>query len=65
MLLTVKRGYWSDPPNMPMHVRKTDKYGRYVVDSDGLNIYRSLRGTSNMGSLHQHLTTSYSGRTIS
>ena len=63
MLLTVKRGYGSNSPNMLMYVRKTDKFGRYLVDSDGLNLYRSLRGTSNLESLHQYLTTSF-GHTV-
>ena len=63
MILTVKRGYASDPPHMSMYVRKTDMYGRYIVDCDGLYLYRSLRGTSNLESLHQYLTTSF-GHTV-
>lgn len=43
---------------------KTDKYGRVMVDQDGLPLYRSLRGTSNLESLHQYLTTSF-GHTMS
>lgn len=30
-----------------------------MVDKDGLILYRSLRGTSNLESLHQYLTTSF------
>ena len=30
-----------------------------MVDKDGLALYRSLRGTSNLESLHQYLTTSF------
>ena len=63
MLETIKKGYASDPPHMLMYVPKTDLYGRAIVDSDGLVLYRSLRGTSNLESLHQCLTTSF-GHTI-
>ena len=63
MLDTVKRGYASDPPHMSMYIQKTDRYGRPMADDDGLMLYRSLRGTSNLESLHQYLTTSF-GHTI-
>ena len=63
MLLTIKGGYGSDPPTMSIYVRKTDMYGKYFVDADGLYLYRSLRGTSNLESLHQYLTTSF-GHTV-
>ena len=59
MLETVKLGYASDPPHMRMYIQKTDKFGRPAVDRDGLVLYRSLRGTSNLESLHQYLTTSF------
>ena len=59
MLDTVKKGYASDPPHMRMYVQKTNKYGQPAVDRDGLILYRSLRGTSNLESLHQYLTTTF------
>ena len=59
MLDTIKKGYASDPPHMAMYLPTMDMYGRPMVDSDGLILYRSLRGTSNLESLHQYLTTSF------
>lgn len=53
----------SDPTNIALYVQKTDKFGRNMKDSDGLQLYRSLRGTSNLESLHQYLTTSH-GHTV-
>lgn len=55
----VKKGYGSDPKNLNLYVPKTDSMGRNMVDKDGLQLYRSLRGTSNLESLHQYLTTSF------
>lgn len=63
MLKTIKKGYASDPPNMSLYLPKTDRHGRVVVDEDGLTLYRSIRGTSNLESLHQYLTTSF-GHTV-
>lgn len=60
----VKKGYASDPPGMSLYVEKTDTFGRLMKDKDGLTLYRSLRGTCNLESLHQYLTTSF-GHTIS
>lgn len=59
MLELVKKGYASDPIGMNMYVHKTDKYGKVMLDQDGLKLYRSLRGTSNLESTHQYLTTSF------
>lgn len=59
MLELVKQGFGSDPPNIALYVPKTNKEGRVIVDKDGLTLYRSLRGTSNLESLHQYLTTSF------
>ena len=59
MLDLVKLGYTSDPDKIAMYVPKTDKYGKEMVDKDGLTLYRSLRGTSNLESLHQYLNTSF------
>ena len=55
----VKKGYASDPLNVPMYFKKTNKYGRVMIDKDGLTLYRSVQGTSNLESLHQYLTTSF------
>ena len=63
MLELVKKGYASDPPGMAMYLPKTDSYGRPLIDKDGLKLYRSVRGTSNLESLHQYLTTSF-GHTV-
>lgn len=38
---------------------KTDRFGRIMIDRDGLPLYRSIRGTSNLESIHQYLTTSF------
>jgi hypothetical protein len=56
VLAATRRGEFSDPPEADFHVRKTDKSGREMVDSDGLWLCRSIRGTSNLESLHQKLT---------
>jgi hypothetical protein len=44
VLAALRRGEFSDPPG---------------VDSDGLWLYRSIRGTSNPESLHQKLTKAF------
>lgn len=64
MLELVKKGFGSDPEGLSLYVPKTDKYGKQMIDADGLPLYRSLRGTSNLESLHQYLTTSF-GHTAS
>lgn len=64
VLELVKQGYATDPPNLQMYAEKTDDNGNKMVDKDGLTLYRSLRGTSNLESLHQYLTTSF-GHTTS
>lgn len=63
VLAMVKDGYATDPPGLSLYVEKTDNYGRKMVDEDGLQLYRSVRGTSNLESLHQYLTTSF-GHTV-
>lgn len=59
MLEIVRKGYASDPTHMSMYVPKTNAYGQNMKDRDGLQLYRSIRGTSNLESLHQYLTTSF------
>jgi ribosomal protein S27AE len=56
VLKMIAEGYISDPPGYEFYVRKTDSRGRPMVDKDGLRLYRSLRGTSTLESLHQKLT---------
>jgi hypothetical protein len=53
VLAAIRRGEFSYAPGVDFYVRKTDRYGREMVDSDGLWLYRSIRGTSNLESLHQ------------
>ena len=60
----IRKGHASDPKHMSMYIPKTNNYGQPMVDQDGLMLYRSLRGTSNLESLHQYLTTSF-GHTVS
>lgn len=64
VLELAKNGFLSDPPGLLMYVPKTDINGKIMIDKDGLTLYRSLRGTSNLESLHQYLTTSF-GHTTS
>ena len=59
MLAMVKKGYASDPPSLSMYIPKTNSYGESMVDKDGLVLYRSIKGTSNLESLYQYLTTSF------
>ena len=59
MLAMVKKGYASDPPSLSMYIPKNNHNGAPMVDKDGLVLYRSIRGTSNLESLHQYLTTSF------
>ena len=59
VMALVQNGYASDPSGISMYVRKTNKHGKQMVDMDGLQLYRSLRGTSNLESLHQYFTTSF------
>ena len=59
MLEVFKKGYASDPQGYSMYVTKTNNFRIKMVDKDGLTLYRSLQGTSNLESLHQYLTTSF------
>lgn len=58
VLKLVKDGYASDPSGFCLYVQKTDNSGKQMIDKDGLPMYRSLRGTSNLESFHQD----YEGR---
>ena len=55
----VDKGCTSDPQGHSMYVTKTNNFGIQMVDKDGLTLYKSLQGTSNLESLHQYLTTSF------
>ena len=55
MIDMIRKGYDSDPPNMAMHIQKTDNFRRTIVDKDGLTLSRSIRGTSNIESFYQYL----------
>ena len=57
----VIEGQYSDPPDDMSSVccRKTDDYGRPMTGKNGLTLYRSLRGTSLLESMHQKLTKAF------
>lgn len=59
VLELVKKGYASDPDGVCLYSPKTNRDGKVMKDKDGLPLYRSLRGTSNLESFHQYLTTSF------
>jgi hypothetical protein len=48
-----RKGCYSDPPDLPM-------YEPLYVDADGLQVYRCLRGTSVLESIHQKLIAAFS-----
>lgn len=52
MLKMIKKVYASKPPGMLMYIPKMDKYGRPVIDKDGVALYRSMRGTRKLETLH-------------
>ena len=61
VLKAVLRGEYSDPPDniCGLYCRKKDGYGRDKSDRNGLALFRSLRGTSVLESLHQKLTKAF------
>ncbi len=65
VLVMVKSGFLSDPSGYSFYVRRYNKDGTTMSDKKGLQLYRSIRGTSNLESLYQTLVTcfghSYSG----
>lgn len=58
VLISIRQGYVSDPPGIDFYTRKTDNYGKPMVDRDGLWLFRSFRGTNLLESMHQTLTIS-------
>jgi hypothetical protein len=59
VLVNIRLGYFSDPPGVDFYTRKTDKYGKPMVDRDGLWLFRCFRGTNLAESMHQTLTMSF------
>jgi hypothetical protein len=59
VLTTIKSGYLSDPPGYSFYVRRFRTNGKPMTDKKGLQLYRSIRGTSNLESHHQSLTKSF------
>ena len=61
VLKAILRGEYSDPPGplCEFYCQKTDNYGQYMVDKDGLWVYRSMRGTSLLSSMHQNITKEF------
>jgi len=64
ILVMVKSGLLSDPPGYSFYVRRCNKDGTPKVDKNGLQLYRSIRGTSTLESMHETLTRSF-GHTYS
>lgn len=64
ILVMVKSGLLSDPPGYSFYVRRIKKDGSPMVDKLGLQLYRSIRGTSTLESLHQTMNK-YFGHTYS
>ena len=59
VLTAIKSGYLSDPPGYSFYVRRFRTNGEPMTDKKGLQLYRSIRGTSNLESHHQSLTRSF------
>ena len=61
VLKAILRGEYSDPPGplCEFYCQKTDNYGQDMVDKDGLWVYRSMRGTSLLSSMHQNITKAF------
>jgi hypothetical protein len=54
----ILRGEIPDPPGVPFYCHKTNDDGTYMVDKDGLPIYRSFRGTNLAEALHRAMISS-------
>jgi hypothetical protein len=59
ILVTIHQGYISDPPGIDFYTQKTNKFGKFMTDQDGLWLYWCFRGTNLAESMHQTLTTSF------
>jgi hypothetical protein len=59
VLKLLKSGLLTDPPGFSFYVKKMDSNGIPMKDKYGLQLYRSIRGTSLLESLHQMLARSF------
>jgi hypothetical protein len=59
VLKLIKSGLLSDPPGYSFYAKKMNSNGLPMKDKYGLQLYRSIRGTSLLESLHQFLTRSF------
>ena len=64
MLKLIKSGLLSDPPGYSFYCKKREENGEPKKNKDGLQPYRSVRGTSLLEAIHKALITSF-GHTIS
>jgi hypothetical protein len=58
VLIAIRQGYISDPPGIDFYTHKTNKFGKPMVDKDGLWLFRCFCGTNLAESMHQTLTMS-------
>jgi hypothetical protein len=54
-----KSGLLSDPPHYSFYVKRLDKNGNPMTDKKGLQLYRSVRGTNIIESLHQTISGTF------
>jgi hypothetical protein len=54
----ILRGEISDPAGVSFYCHKTNDDGTYMVDKDGLPLYRSFRGTNLAEALHRAMISS-------
>ena len=59
ILKMITNGLISDPPGVSFYVKLLDENGCPKLDSQGLQLYRSIRGTSLVESFHELLTRSF------
>jgi hypothetical protein len=52
----IEKGFVSDPPGISFYVKKLNYDGTPKVDQKGLQLYRCLRGTGKVESLHEMYT---------
>ena len=61
VLSDILAGFASDPPGFTLYTRKLDLQGRPAVDSDGIALIESLRGTPRTESFHKQFIESFGG----
>lgn len=59
VLELVKSGYLSDPHGYCLYTKQIDMHGQPKKDKHGLQLYRSVRGTSSLESLHRILSNNF------